>query len=353
MPKDFFKIPLVVIILMMLPQCGLLTDNKDQGSGTHAVVPQSSPSATASNAVDSEVLLTINGMPRITVRDFEDYLKTVLEAQPQLKQLLAMMPGAEYELFNNRAREEAIQEYIVRNGIDKTPNYQRDLKIIIDFGERQLAYKHFQDAHPVTVTAVEVRKYYDDNKKSIPDLALSRGGINAQGAEFATAAEADAFVAKLQDPAVNFEKAAKEAKGIFKEFKQVNDQSFDVETPLREKIVGMKKVPSVETFAIGGKTWVIKAVTKNEPEYVPFEQIKDRIEAFIKQNKLNDLLIAEIEKLKTEYKFVENKEYFDKKNKVKEQELAKAFEEGKKEKAPVSPQPKEKKNTIPAPVKKA
>lgn len=351
MPKYFFNLALITSILMVLPQCGLLMDNKEESAGLQQSqkLPSSQPPA---NVPDSEVLLKVDGSARITVNGFEEYLQTVLEAQPQLKQLLDMMPGAEYELFNNMAREEAIREYIVRNKINEKPAYKKDLKTIIDFGERQLAYKHFQDAHPVTVTAAEVKKYYEDNKKNIPDLAVSRGGINAQGVEFSTAADARAFEGKVQDPAINFEKAAKDAKIALKEFKLVNDQSFEIDTPLREKVLSIKKVPSIEVFTIGDKTWVIKAIDKKEAEYVPFDQIKDRIESFLKQNKLNDILIAEIEKLKTDYKFVENKEYFERKNKAKEQELAKSFEQEKQEKDKQKPKQTDKKN-IPSPVKKA
>ena len=81
---------LVVSLVVLLPQC-------DWGKKEDTIKDETFPASASVGA--GEVLLTIDGQPRITVDRFENYMNTVLEAQPQLKQLIGLMPDAEMELF--------------------------------------------------------------------------------------------------------------------------------------------------------------------------------------------------------------------------------------------------------------
>ncbi len=329
----------IALLMVFLPQCDWAGKKVEEESPSTASATRANSDTTAMQASGpgSEVILTIDGKPRITVGRFEEYMNMVFQSQPQLQQLLALMPNGEYELYTSMKNEELLQAWVMKNNIDKKIEYQKDLQSIIDFGTRQLAVKYFQDAHPVVVTPAEVKKYYDENKQTIPELMSSRGGVNAQAAMFNTPADAQAFIAKLQEPKASFTQLAKEAKATVKDFKQVNDQSFDVEAPLREKLLSIKKFPATEVVTVGDKTWVVKATGKSEPQYIPFDQIQSRLEPFLKQQKLGEMFNKELETLKKDFNIVENKDFFERRKKVKEDEMAAMFE---KEKAKQEQKPK-------------
>lgn len=310
---------LTISLVVVLSQCGLGTKSEESKTeSTSAAIDQA--------AGAGEVLLSIDGKPRITVERFENYVSTVLDAQPQLKQLIALMPDAEMELFKSMANEELLQSWLAKNGIDQKESYKKDLQMITDFGKRQLAVKYFQEAHPVVISEAEVRKYYEENKKTIPELMVSRGGVTAQIASFDTPAAAQAFYAKVKDGKGDFEQAVKEAKGTVKSVAEIHEMSFDVDPAIRHKMSEVKKFPAIELVNSKDKSWVIKATGKKEAQYVPFDQIKPRIEQFLQQQKMGELFTKELESLKSDFKVIENKEYFERKKKMKEEEMNRFME---------------------------
>ncbi len=313
---------MVVSLLVILPQCDLF---KKTEKADRAQVADSS-GAMADTQSGGEVLLTIDGHPRITVDRFESYMNTVLDAQPQLKQLINLMPEAETELFKSMANEELLQAWIAKNGIDQGAGYKKDLQMIQDFGKRQLAIKYFQEQHPAKISEAEVRKYYDENKKTTPELMTSRGGISAMLLSFEKPDEAENFFALVKDGKNDFVAKAREAKLPAKELKEVTEMSYEVEGPVRDALVAMTKFPATQMIKGKDKTYVVKATAKKEPQYVPFEQIKQRLEGFLQQQKMAELFTAELEKLKNEFKMVENKDYFDRRKKSKEEQMNKMME---------------------------
>lgn len=307
---------LVIALVVLLPQCDW---GKKEDTQKNDTFPASAVGA-------GEVLLTIDGQPRITVDRFENYMNTVLEAQPQLKQLIGLMPDAEMELFRSMSSEELLQAWMSKNQIDQQESYKKDFQMIIDFGKRQLALKYFQEAHPIKISDAEVKKYYEENKKSIPELMTARGGVSGMAIGFDKPEDAQAFFAKVKDPKADFVQIARDAKMIIKDLKEVNELSFDVDAPLRDKLITLKKMPAVELVTGKEKTWVVKAVSKQDAQYVPYDQIKPRLEAFLQQQKMGEMFTTELEKLKNEFKVVENKSYFERKKKLKEEDMNKMME---------------------------
>jgi hypothetical protein len=308
--------------LVVLPQCDLINTKKDTSEPSHA-----NQAAQQSAGISGDVLLTIGGKPAITSVQFEKYMNDILEAQPQLQQLIAIMPDAEYELFKNMVNEEALKTWVINNKIDQKENYKKDLQMLQDFGARQLAIKYFQESHPTAkVSETEMKKYYEENKNSIPEFTLSRGGINAQGVVFDKSADAQAFLAKVRDQKIDFAKAAKESNLTVREFKQVNEHSFDVDAPIREKLGAISKFPSFDVITAKDKTWVIKAKNKDAAQYVPYEQIKPRLEQFLNQQKAGESFAKDIETLKKDLQITEHRDYFDRKKKSKDEEMSRAME---------------------------
>ena len=329
MQKQQYPLLIILASLVILPQCKWLESKKDEKGSLTSVESQGLP---------GEVLITMydTKVAKADVNDFKEYIDEFLEAQPQYKQIFEMMPGAEEQIFDGLKNELVLAEWVEKNGINKRPAYLKDEEKIRKFGRRSLNVKYFQEAYPVRVTDSEVRKYYDENKNNIPQLMLSQGGVNAQGVMFDTKAAAQTFYDKVKDTKVNFEAAAKEANLMVKDFGEVNNQSFNVDGVIRKKLVDLKKFPAVELVEINDKSFaVVKAMSKKEPQYVPFEDVKSGIENMLKQQKIAESLNKELDKLAQEYKVVVNKDYFERKNKAKNPEPAAEEEAPKKAPAPM------------------
>jgi hypothetical protein len=95
-----------------------------------------------------------------------------------------------------------------------------------------------------------------------------------------------------------------------KDFKLVSSQSIGIDEPLRDKIVGIKVVPSVEMFEVNGKFWVVNATSKEEAKYIAYEQVKDKLQQELEQSKRVELLQKEIDELRKKYAVEVLEDYF-------------------------------------------
>lgn len=357
--KLLSSVLLVGGLLILLPNCewfkgeeGTRSASGAASPATGSVTPHRSAPSTGSTG---EVLLTLydEKVPKVTVSDFQSYKKELLEAQPNYASIIEFMPGANEQIFESLVNESILEEWAAKNKIDQTKAYQDDLDKIMKYARRSLNVKYFQEKHPVVVTDAEVRKYYDENKNTIPQLMTSPGGVTAKVVMFDTKAAAEAFFDKVKDPKTNFDALAKGSNLTVKELSEINSQSFDVDGMIRKKLLELKKFPSVELVEINDKSFaVVKALSKNEPKYVPFEQVKPGIENLLKQQKGAEVLTKEIDKLKKEYKAMPNKEYFERERKVQEEQAQKAAAAMKHEQEKAAPKEQEKK-PAPAPMKAA
>lgn len=320
--KSYTKLSLVMGTLVLLPQCDFF---KKEEAPAKKEAPAKAARTNAQKKTDSsEVLMSIGGEAVISKNSFEEYMNEFLEAQPQYKQVVEFMPDAKRNIFEGQVNEEIISKWAEDKGIETKSDYQKDLDKIIKYAKRSLNVKYFQDAHPVNVSPVEVRKYYDENKHS-PQLMKSSGGVEAQAVMFDSKEKATAFFDKVKAAPAQFDSAAKEAGLTVKNLGMVGKQSWDVEGPLREKVLEIKSYPKVEMVTVSDKSFaVVKATGKKEAEHVPFEEVKSGIENFLKQQKMGEAIQKELEKLRGQYKIEINEDYFnrDKKAKEKEQQLA-------------------------------
>jgi hypothetical protein len=316
--------------LLFLPGCELLKQKEEAASApTSAKVPavhkESAVPADAKQAAPvGEVLVTLydGKESRATVKDFELYMEEFLEAQPQYRAIIEFMPGAKENIFEGMVNELLLTEWARNNKIDQKKEFQADLDKILKYGKRSLYVKYFQEAHPVSVSAGEVRKYYDENKNTIPRLMITPESVKARAVIFKDKATAEAFNAKVKESKADFVTAAADAKETVKDLGEVTAQSFEVDGQLRKKVLEAKKFPAIELVALSDNTYaVVEVLSRTEPQYVPFDEIKDEIENVLKQQKGAELLMKELEKLKQEFKLKVNKEYFEREKTAKEQQM--------------------------------
>jgi len=297
----------VIATLSFLPGC---TDMFKGGSSSTQTTAESKGAATGS--MTGEVLMSINGVPAITVDSLAQQKENLLRANPGMKQAVEQLDPlvVDRSIFEGLFVDRIIDEYLSVNNINTSNEYQAELEALCDAQRKALNVKYFGEQIRVTVSEPEIRNFYETNKDAM--LKISQGGVAASGIEFADGAAARAFVARVKASPGGFKKVAQEdgLNAKIKDFKLVNNQSVGIDGQLRDKIAAIKTVPSVEMFEVNGMFWVINATEKEEPKYVPYENIKDRIKEQLEQQKRGEAGMKEIEKLKKEYNIEINEQYF-------------------------------------------
>lgn len=331
----------VCLLVTMLPGCALFDWLKSKmGSGSVA-------SEGVAPSLGKDVLASLRGKPIITVESLDADFNQLLEENPQLKSVLPLMPDAKYNFLMGMVSQAVVDTYIEESGIDKTAEYKKELENTMRSVKRMLNTKYFGLKHPVSVTDAEVKKFYEENKESMPDLLVSRGGVKAMGIHFENEAKAKDFMAKAKGQ--DFVKMAAQLglKDAVVDFKLVNNQSLGVDTAIRSKLVAIKKFPALELVKdTNNKIWVVYAAGSEKAEYRPFDQVKAPLKQFVEKEKRMELFDKEINKLKDSYKVEINEEYFKNQdqqqpNGPEAQQLMDMLQQG---------QPVEEEESAPAPV---
>lgn len=299
----------IVATLVFLPGCtDMFKGRGDQiSSETRSLQESKTP-------LTGEVLVTMKGTPVITTDSLERYKENFFKADPQMKQALALVDSKELDrnILDGLIGDTIITEYITSNKINETAAYKAKLQDLFNLMERNLNVEFFRERKAVAVSESEVRAFYDANKDKIQGLTISQGGIAAAGIEFADGAAAHAFASKAKTTPGGFKKVAQDD-GLtpkIRDFKLVNNQSIGIDEQLRSKITAIKTIPSIEVFDVNGKFWVVNVTAKEEPKYVPYEQIRDRLKEQLEHNRSVEVLLKEVEALRKEYEIEVNEDYF-------------------------------------------
>lgn len=252
----------------------------------------------------SEVLLTIDGRPVITMNTLNAEFDRLLEESPQMKQILPFMPDAKGQFFQGMVNQEVVDHYVAAKGIDRSPQYIKEYENTMQQVKKMLNTKHFSDKHPVQVSGSEVNAFYEENKNKIPDLMISQGGVKAEGVSFESEDEANAFLAKAREGKNELEKVAGDAgfTNNYRDFKMVNNQSLAIDPALRTKLLGLNRFPTHDVVKVGDVWWVVKAHSKEEPQYRPLdEQLRQGLEEHLKKQKQAEVFEKAIDGYKKDF----------------------------------------------------
>jgi hypothetical protein len=259
---------------------------------------------------EGDVLVTKGGKPALSCAEFEKQFQELIEKHPYGK-MLVQMEGIDRQYCQGLVSQLVIDEWAKQNDIEKLPEFQSQLKNLT----QMLKAQFFQMKHPATVSATEIKSFYDQNKDAMPEAILSRGGVNTTGVSFANEADAKAFLEKAKGKGATLEKLAKESNlaDKFRDFKLVNANSPAIDATLRDKIVALKKFPTLELIKAGDTYWVIYAANKEEQKYRSFEELKPAIEQRLMGKKQEEAMDQAIKQLMKDYDIKVHEEYFQKK----------------------------------------
>ena len=295
-----FALALLIVPVVFLPSCAPWNWLKEKmGCNTSGSVSVNDSSA---------VLVSLKGQPVITQQSFEREFEQLLEENPHLKSVLALMPDAKKNFLQGMVNQEIVDRWVTENKVDQKNEYKKELDRMMRSVRRMLNTKYFGLEHPVNTSETEVAEFYDKNKDSMPDLMISRGGVQATGVSFDKELDAKSFLVKARE-LKDVKKAADAAKLTknYRDFKSVNSQSLGMDAGLRDKIAAITKVPSIELVRLSDNSfWVVSATSKEETKYRPYDQVKSGLEQFVAKEKRMEMFDKEISKLKTDYTLVVN-----------------------------------------------
>lgn len=290
---------LLICSIVFLPSCDWLKDKVG--------LKKTTTSAIAANDT-TEVIATIDGKPLMTSGEFEKQFKNFIEKHPY-GAMFAQMEGVDRKIFDGLVGQKIMTRWIEEQGINDSDEYKEYLEQLV----QMLNARFFQMKHPVSVSDSDIRAFYDQNKDNMPEAVLSRGGVNATGVQFAKEADAKAFLEKAKGKGATLDKVAKEA-GFgdkFRDFKLVNAASIGIDNVLRDKIVALKKFPSLEIFKSNdGNFWIVYASGKEEQKYRPYDELKPAIEQRLSAQKQEQAIEKAMDQLKKDYKVEIKEDYF-------------------------------------------
>jgi hypothetical protein len=262
-----------------------------------------------------ESLITMDGTPIVTVNSLQSEKEKLLDANPQLKQMLDYMDPAQLDrnLAEGLMNQVIVDRYIGQQGIDQTPAYKKELRDGIKAVERMVNTKFFTQSFDVKVSDADVRAFYDANKDAMPHLIVSRGGVRAMGVPFANQQEANVFADVVKAQKNDIQKAAEMQgkKDQLRDFMTVSQQSFNVEPELKNKIMAITSFPSVQVITLqDGSAWVVLAQSKEAAQYRPYDEVKDDLKDYLEKEERAKKFDDEMSKLKARYNVKMNEAFF-------------------------------------------
>lgn len=298
---------------------------------------KSADTQSTSSSLPSDVLLTIDGKPVLTVQEYEQQLEMARKANPQIDMLLQMMPNAEKDfVFRGMSTVQLVKAWAHKQGIDQSKEFQDQRKQLHDAMDSQLYMKHFDDAHPVDVSDSDLQKFYEEKKDIIPALTLTPGGVDISFIRFDGKSKAEEFLQKAKDiKKADAFKALAEAQKLTLGVAVINEKS-QFGDAIKGAVLELKKFPSVQVIKAGENAyWVVFAAGKSEAKYRDLKtpEIQQGLKKMLMDERKEKQLEQLIEKLKQDHNVVENHQYFADKEQQKRAASAQSSDDQQDEKS--------------------
>lgn len=305
--KSLLMVVTTISLSLVIPGCSLFDKSNKKSSVKSAMIDTNTDQDENDN---SQAIVTIDGKPLITQDRLEREKQNLIETNPQIKQMIAMMPAGALDknLAEGLANQEVMGLYIKNKGIDQSTAYKTELSRAMKAIPQALNMQFFVNEITASITDGDIKSFYDASKDSMPQFILSLGGVAAQGISCATQADAQALLEKVKAMNGDMQKAAQEmnVSDKFEDFKQVNNQSMNIDPQLREKILAITVFPSTTIINADNAFWVVKATAKEPVKYRDLESIKNDVRQYLGQRKAQE----EIARLREEYNIVIDDSYF-------------------------------------------
>ena len=244
-----------------------------------------------------------DGSPMLPQAEFDAKLELLVREKPELKDVAeAFLPMLKAQLLTQLIYLKVIRKWAEENKTDQLPEFKKKLEQIMNAAKEHLSAEFLVKELSIEPTKAELKDYYEKNKDRV--ALVSRGGTKAVGVQFVDEASAKAFLEKAKAKGAQFDKVIEDSKlkEKMQDFNYVHRQSRGLDRILVKKIIDIKTAPTIELIKINDKTfWVVNATEKKKSEYKPFAEVKETIEAVVRQTKQGELMQKKLEELKLKY----------------------------------------------------
>lgn len=318
------------LLLLLLPACDWF---KQCTSGS------CSSSQTMDNNISpelqKEVVISFAGRPVVTGADLEKSIQMLMQAQPAFQQMWPFM-GAEQQMqvlkqiAENLAAERIMHEYVKRSGLDKTAEFKENARQIHDAVDRDLAMRAFQNelVKNIVISDEEAQKYYETHRDKPnfkrPPFVAGGSGIQTEVIVASSVKEAQDIAAQAKKNS-NFEAVAKSFNKKVMNLGTVAQQSMNVDTAIKTKLMGVKRFPSIEVVkGSDKKDYVVKAISKKDEQFADFSkpEVKEAVKEMLLGERFSDIFNKKMADLKAEYNVVINNDHITKRMKSNEPQSA-------------------------------
>ena len=213
-----------LMLLAALPGCDWFGSNNSGGSCCGG-------SSQSESTGSGQILLSLKGNPVIYTSDLENYIDQIMAESPQVKAILDAMPDAKYNIFSGMVAGELILQWARDNAVYNSGSYKKDYTLALKMLDRQIIQKYFQEnlMKKVSVSESDAKKYYEDNKKNIPDLVMTpaseKDGKKTEAVYRPFAEVKDSLIKMLENEKVS-EIYSKELEVLKKEFNVEENLSY-------------------------------------------------------------------------------------------------------------------------------
>lgn len=285
-------------------------------AGTNGTIGSSlnANGAASADTNGDTVLVSMNGKPVLTLKEFDEFLAEVASNDPQIGFVLQYDPVRVREgLFENKVQLMIMGEWAKTSGIRDTAKYQAEEQKKLEQIRMMLDVQTFIQDHKVEVTEADIKEYYEKHKSTDRRLLLSPAGIEAKAVRFEKdqKTKADEFAHKLKtNPKETLESLAKASDLDVSNLGIISDDSTNVMPEIKDAILAVQKFPHVAVVKCEDDYWVINATGKVAAKYRPLEQVQDGLRELLLPEKTKQMIDIELPKLAQKFKIVENKQYF-------------------------------------------
>lgn len=286
-------------------------------SGSQLLAESKKPSCPSAQKAKAEVLISKGDKSIFNSDDFDDFLSELKDSDQRIGMMIEIQPEQILkDVLDSKERSFIIGEWAKENKIRESEAYKEKKAKLINHIHEMLDGEIFMEKHPVKIAESEVRDYYNKNKEQ---MVSRMGGVEAYGISFKDESKAKEFLDKVEKTvSKDIAKVAQQEKieSDMEEFGVINKNSYSVDDAIKNVIMEITKFPTCKLVKVENKDsvsyWVIQAKDKHDTEYMPFEEVSERIEQMLKPTKVKEKLDEILPKYAKEYGIKKNDEAFNK-----------------------------------------
>jgi len=288
-------------------------NNNDKNSGNH------NQAASDKEKKEAAIVVAEDGKTAVGLDEFQQTFDALMQSQPGIEQILPLMEESQQkqlyrEVANMLANQYAITQYVKDNNLDKTEEYEKNRKILLDQVEKQLNSQAFNDYISQQIESVsdeDARQYYREHKHESAfqqePFIKEAGGIKALVVQAENEEQAQDIAEQAQQNK-DLHKAARDYNLSVGEPQVFRENMQEPHKDVVEKIVNASELPTVDIAYTDNGPYVFRAIERVKPTYADFEDVKDEVKNYMQNERLNEYYSKKLTEVKREYGISVNEE---------------------------------------------